>query len=142
MHLLCVCASQNMYVYVKKCECVFVCMSPSVDSSVCDCVCVSVFVFTAISRISSYEGWRAAQRRGKRLRKQMDSGLLSSCYLINAFNRERKSGPMPKSQSHNARTPRSLCIWTLSHPPYLSINLPFLHSAVSSPFKALYLHKY
>lgn len=124
-----------MYFHVKKSECMFVCMSPSVDSSVCVCV----FVFTAISRISSYEGCRAAQQRGKRLGKTNELCLLSSCYLINVFNKERKTARCPNlSHILHVHLPLSPCSWTLSHPPYLLINPSLRDSSVRSPFKASY----
>lgn len=81
---ICVCATSTCPVRKLECVtvrtrlCVYVC------ARVRMCVCESerewvreseggLFVFTAISRISSYEGHWAAQQGGKHLRKQMES---------------------------------------------------------------------
>jgi len=63
----------------------------------------------------------SAQRRGKRLGKTTGLCLLSSRYLVNVFNKEKKNGPVPKNGSHITHVhPRS---------PSPSLNCQFIFSA-------------
>lgn len=123
----CVCTRQRERVRV------WVCVSAHAPICVQPCVRVllSLFVFTAICRIWAMRKTPAmkdaeSQRGGeKRLGKQMDTG----CYLINVFNRERKTSRC-SDHSHIAHVRSSPSVWT----PSLLIAPSPLHSSLNIPF--------
>lgn len=86
---------QNMYVHVKTSDCVFACVNPSVDSSVCVWVRERVCFYSVQQDLQL---WRmpSCTAEGKTSQKTNGLCLLSSCYLTNVFNEERKAARCPK----------------------------------------------